>query len=427
MRDRATDISTRGDLLSLVKRQMTPEAIGAAANELGEDRERMASAVSAMVPTVLEALSDVARTDRGAAHLTEAIASEAAVEEPSPVVRLVGGGTRLDRNLLDDELGGGAWALSNNAARSAGIGRESAHRLLGGVASMTLFALAKSGRAISPGALRSVLGSAPEGDVVYDATTEYGATAEPERHMGSTAIRELERPRRSWTWLWVVALALAALAAIFLLRSNTRFRTSPPAKPTPAETAPVTAAPPAPPTMAAPAKPAPAQQAAPAPAPQAAAPQPAPPQAAAPLAAAPARDEVAGAAATPVGELAAFLGSDEGGTPRTFPLPISYTTGATTPDAGSTAIVDQLATVLNDNPSAEIRLESHADSLGSTAANQTLSEKRSEAVKSMLVQRGVDEARIETTGMGHEQPTASNDTFAGRTDSRRTDVVVTDR
>ena len=165
MMERATGISTRSDLLSLVKRQMTPEAIGAAATELGEDRERTASAVSAMVPSVLEAFSDVARTDRGAAHLTEAIESEATVEEPSTAARLVSGGARFDQNLLDDELGGDAWALSDNAARSAGIGRESAHKLLGGVASMALFALARSGRALSPGALRSVLGSAPAGHV----------------------------------------------------------------------------------------------------------------------------------------------------------------------------------------------------------------------------------------------------------------------
>src|SRR4051812_28839443 len=54
------------DLMSVIHRQITPEAVRAIASRLGEDRERTAAAVSAGIPSVLTALSDVARSETGA-------------------------------------------------------------------------------------------------------------------------------------------------------------------------------------------------------------------------------------------------------------------------------------------------------------------------------------------------------------------------
>ena len=61
------------DLMSVIYKQITPETIRAIASQLGEDGERTASAVSAGVPSVLTALSDVTRSDTGAGHLKEII------------------------------------------------------------------------------------------------------------------------------------------------------------------------------------------------------------------------------------------------------------------------------------------------------------------------------------------------------------------
>jgi OOP family OmpA-OmpF porin len=45
-------------------------------------------------------------------------------------------------------------------------------------------------------------------------------------------------------------------------------------------------------------------------------------------------------------------------------------------------------------------IEGHADRIGSQQANQKLSERRAEAVKSYLVSKGIDAGKIETLGMG---------------------------
>jgi outer membrane protein OmpA-like peptidoglycan-associated protein len=417
------------DLLGLVKQQVTPQAIQAVAAQLGEDRERTASAVSTSVPSVLAALSDVAETDRGAAHLKAAIEAKSSPAARSATMSLLGGGgTGRDDSLLDEELGRRSWAISDDVARATGIGRESAHKLLGGVTSVALLALAKTGTPTDPAALRALLHQeAKRGETLYTA---------PEHHMGPP-IRQLESPRRSW-WLLGAGLALLAIIAIPLARGVMRNRQASVA-PAPVATQPApapTAATPEPaPQAAAPAPAAPAEEpqaAAPAEEPQAAAPAEEPqaaapaeePQAAAPEPAA----EPEFAADSPVSELAAFLGSDEGATPRTFTLePLNFATGSSEPTSESIATIDELAEALRVYPSAEITLESHTDSTGTPSANEALANARSESVKEMLVGRGIDEARISTSGRGQNAPLDTNATSEGRAANRRTEVTVTSK
>jgi outer membrane protein OmpA-like peptidoglycan-associated protein len=476
------------DLIGLVKQQVTPQAIEAVAAQLGEDRERTASAVSTSVPSVLAALSDVADTDRGAAHLKAAIEAKASPAARSATMSLLGGGgTGRDDSLLDEELGRRSWAISDDVARASGIGRESAHKLLGGVTSVALLALAKTGTATNPAALRALLHEQSlRGETVYTA---------PEHEVTGPAIRRIETPRRRSGWLLLAGLILAALIAIPLVRGIMKNRApSPP--PEPAATEPQTQAPtPAPtPQEAAPAnEPAagvPAEEpqaAAPAPAaapteaqgeqgaapsgtegqgaapaePQGAAPSGAEgmqgaapaeqPQAAAPAAgegAAPAEQPQAAAptpapaeepgaqptpeptfpAGSPVSEMASFLGSDEGSTPRTFRMDdLTFRAGSSEPSPVATETVDQLAEALRAYPTSEITLDSFTDSRGSASFNESLSEDRSEAVKEMLVARGVDESRISTAGHGESDPLDTNATAEGRAANRRTEVTVTSR
>ena len=66
----------------------------------------------------------------------------------------------------------------------------------------------------------------------------------------------------------------------------------------------------------------------------------------------------------------------------------------------------------------------HTDSVGSDAYNQKLSVKRSEAVKSYLVGKGVEKNRVYTEGKGEKQPVADNKTAEGRAKNRRVEIEV---
>jgi outer membrane protein OmpA-like peptidoglycan-associated protein len=89
--------------------------------------------------------------------------------------------------------------------------------------------------------------------------------------------------------------------------------------------------------------------------------------------------------------------------------------------------VNDVAAILLAYPTAGVRIESYTDNVGEAESNLALSLSRSEAVKSLLVAKGVDGARLTTAGLGSENPIASNDTEEGRAKNRRTDIVVTSR
>lgn len=66
----------------------------------------------------------------------------------------------------------------------------------------------------------------------------------------------------------------------------------------------------------------------------------------------------------------------------------------------------------------------HTDSTGPAGYNQALSNRRAEAVKAYLVNKGIESNRIYTEGKGLTQPVADNSTKEGRAKNRRVEVEV---
>lgn len=103
------------------------------------------------------------------------------------------------------------------------------------------------------------------------------------------------------------------------------------------------------------------------------------------------------------------------------------------PDAE--AVLEELAADVRQRfPGADVRVEGHTDARGSEAYNQTLSQRRAEAVKRWLVaEGGLEAGRISTRGFGESRPVAPNakpdgsDDPAGRQRNRRVEVVVEKR
>jgi OOP family OmpA-OmpF porin len=82
-------------------------------------------------------------------------------------------------------------------------------------------------------------------------------------------------------------------------------------------------------------------------------------------------------------------------------------------------------------PGSKVKLEGHTDSRGTEEYNQTLSEKRAEAVRQWLIKDGAAEkAKILATGYGELKPIAPNttpdgkDNPEGRAENRRVEVLI---
>lgn len=82
----------------------------------------------------------------------------------------------------------------------------------------------------------------------------------------------------------------------------------------------------------------------------------------------------------------------------------------------------EVAHVLNTYPQAEVEIIGHADSTGSVAYNQTLSEQRAQVVADKLLNMGVSSTQIKVGGKGESAPVASNATKSGRAQNRFVEV-----
>jgi outer membrane protein OmpA-like peptidoglycan-associated protein len=105
---------------------------------------------------------------------------------------------------------------------------------------------------------------------------------------------------------------------------------------------------------------------------------------------------------------------------------VLFDTGQATLKPGAATTIDRLAQFMRDYPERSVRIEGHTDAAGSDDANQGLSERRAQAVREALLQRGLDAARIATLGYGEARPVASNETPGGRQQNRRVEIVVSD-
>ena len=209
------------DILGLVNREITPEVIHRAALQLGEDDDRLRSALSTTVPSVLTALSDVASSETGASHLTRVIRGIDANRPGADSVASILGSTAgraQGTTLFDGETGarasqncrrGGARERDQGRLGAPAAGRGNRrhpadHRpQLPGArcrgAAVDAGRTTRRLRAAAPGAgcvdLRRRRGRRPEG---RRGRREAGRRAARER--GSPAIRRVRAPEREVGW-----------------------------------------------------------------------------------------------------------------------------------------------------------------------------------------------------------------------------------
>jgi len=85
--------------------------------------------------------------------------------------------------------------------------------------------------------------------------------------------------------------------------------------------------------------------------------------------------------------------------------------------------LDNIAAVLAENPGLSVEVEAHFDNTGTETSRNNLTQDRATAIKSELVLRGVNPARINTAGLGDSAPIGNNDTQLGRLQNRRVEII----
>jgi len=94
-------------------------------------------------------------------------------------------------------------------------------------------------------------------------------------------------------------------------------------------------------------------------------------------------------------------------------------------DSASDERIQKYADFLIAYTSYSAKIVGHTDSMGSANYNQTLSENRANAVKNLLIEKGVSAYRVSSAGMGENTPIANNATKAGRAENRRIEAELT--
>ncbi len=87
-------------------------------------------------------------------------------------------------------------------------------------------------------------------------------------------------------------------------------------------------------------------------------------------------------------------------------------------------ILDDAVAKLQANPTLNVTIEGHCDSMGTIEYNLALGERRANSARDYLVSRGIAMARLRTVSYGEERPIADNTTAEGRAMNRRVHLAV---
>jgi outer membrane protein OmpA-like peptidoglycan-associated protein len=93
-------------------------------------------------------------------------------------------------------------------------------------------------------------------------------------------------------------------------------------------------------------------------------------------------------------------------------------------DDGAQTTLLALVQHLQAQPQLSVELEGFTDNVGASAYNIQLSQRRAEAVRRFLVEKGIELPRIHNIGLGDIRPVADNKTRQGRDQNRRVSIRI---
>ena len=405
------------NLVDMARAALKGDTVARMSSALHESEGGIRQGFEEAVPVSIAGLANQATTEDSARAMLDSFKSGRYPHvDPGEFGRTVADPSATDRVLnasapfLGQAFGGKLDNIVDGLAGDSGLRRTSASKLLGLAAPLVMGMVGKMAlaRNLDPRGLlgflgeqrRFAAGALPAGlaGMLAPATGHVDWVSRDTHPSRMVEVPHHTVARRSlWPWMLAGLAVLLGLVAWSASRRRDRVAT--------VEQAPVTE--PAPRVAEPPARPAEPAPAAPAPAP------------------APAAESLS--AGTGMSAFAAAIDGTEP-LPKRFELSgLEFQTGSANIEPTSANILDEIAETLKAKPSARIRVEGHTDATGSAGANAELSMARANSVKNYLVDRGVTADRIETVGLGEQQPTAANVAAEGRALNRRTELVLIQR
>lgn len=108
----------------------------------------------------------------------------------------------------------------------------------------------------------------------------------------------------------------------------------------------------------------------------------------------------------------------------TMPENVTFATGRYDLSPQAQSSLAGAAQTLAQYNETTITIVGHTDSTGNDAINNPLSYNRAQAVANYLNQRGVAATRMSVSGQGSRQPIADNNTYEGRAQNRRVEILI---
>lgn len=107
-----------------------------------------------------------------------------------------------------------------------------------------------------------------------------------------------------------------------------------------------------------------------------------------------------------------------------MPNSVTFDTNSSQVKAAGANTLSGVAMVLKEYEKTRVNVVGHTDSSGGRDLNMRLSQERADSVGSNLITQGVDASRINMSGVGPDQPVASNSTAAGKAQNRRVTITL---
>lgn len=101
---------------------------------------------------------------------------------------------------------------------------------------------------------------------------------------------------------------------------------------------------------------------------------------------------------------------------------VTFASNSAKLSSASSSVLDEMAATLKRYPDQRVEVAGHTDNKGARSYNVSLSQKRAEAVRKYLIDKGVAADKLTARGYGPDNAIADNNTRAGRASNRRVEL-----